>query len=932
MLPTQGLFKDIECPYNDNTCGRPYCHFRHKKKIRSSSQEEEEEPIILDVNEVPTYNPTPKSQLANVRNHIPITYVPDVIVRSERSNRLLTYNKPTYNPTPLSLLTSKKKAIDNKEDDDKYDPEERQVKDKECSDIDRIDNCDKLTNEHCDIVTSDDCNLTDKILKGPSYEVDENRERTCEKKSNDSKSSRSSNHEKSKHKSSKHKSRDKDKKQDDKPKSRTDNKRKSSSSSSRHKSHKSSSSDKRRSEKSSGRSKDKHENKIKEREKKKVMDEDCKKAYKNACEPPIYIPTKKTELIPIDDYSDDDNEMFEDDIEQECLKIFQEYRPETKEIEPIEQVEDEVEPYVPTNKKRIAYQNAQNITPKIVHEKPISVPNPAQVLTNRFKIARMAQSNNEQSNLMVEINKQQLKRKSETTSETLRAKMKPSTSINRHKTKTKTISDHTNQGKSTEPVSLIDSILSTKTPTMYKPGLVSSIDMNKKRKINPVSNMANMLKEKAKVVEIAKQKLTALTKTPSQTTSRGTKRTAHIPDMSLAELPDVIHFDKSKLAVNVRTRFLTMLADETVKLYVCREDAYNRALNEEFKVYERCSALMTYKNSIMLTVNRIRKELQERESSDLGPYESGEGAKDTKDSPFKGKTFYNNVKKYVLTEEDLLENGYPREGTVAGRAAIKSSKYVPKIHLDDNERECARCMKVYVVDKKGYPMYEEECLYHPLRKRTFRGESWYLCCKSSTDTGCATSHTHVSDDFYDSLLDGFQTTMSPEREDDPRSYAVYALDCEMCYTTKGLELTRVTIVDADCKTVYETLVKPLNPIIDYNTRFSGLTKEQMDKTSTSILQVQANILHLCNSKTILIGHSLESDMKALKIIHSNIIDTAIMYPHKFGLPHKRALKTLASEYLMKIIQNDINGHDSAEDALTCMELILYKVKEELKTR
>lgn len=47
---------------------------------------------------------------------------------------------------------------------------------------------------------------------------------------------------------------------------------------------------------------------------------------------------------------------------------------------------------------------------------------------------------------------------------------------------------------------------------------------------------------------------------------------------------------------------------------------------------------------------------------------------------------------------------------------------------------------------------------------------------------------------------------------------VYALDCEMCYTTYGLELTRVTVINEDCNVMYETLVKPQNPIIDYNTR------------------------------------------------------------------------------------------------------------------
>lgn len=73
-------------------------------------------------------------------------------------------------------------------------------------------------------------------------------------------------------------------------------------------------------------------------------------------------------------------------------------------------------------------------------------------------------------------------------------------------------------------------------------------------------------------------------------------------------------------------------------------------------------------------------------------------------------------------------------------------------------------------------------------------------------------------------------------------------------------------------------------------------------------------------------------MKALKIVHGNVIDTAVLFPHKMGLPHKRALRALASEYLKKIIQNDVSGHDSAEDAVACMELIKWKLKEDLKVK
>lgn len=59
-----------------------------------------------------------------------------------------------------------------------------------------------------------------------------------------------------------------------------------------------------------------------------------------------------------------------------------------------------------------------------------------------------------------------------------------------------------------------------------------------------------------------------------------------------------------------------------------------------------------------------------------------------------------------------------------------------------------------------------------------------------------------------------------------------------------------------------------------------------------------------NSKSILIGHSLESDFKALKLIHDSVVDTSILYPHKMGPPKKRALKTLCIENLKRIIQED----------------------------
>lgn len=87
-------------------------------------------------------------------------------------------------------------------------------------------------------------------------------------------------------------------------------------------------------------------------------------------------------------------------------------------------------------------------------------------------------------------------------------------------------------------------------------------------------------------------------------------------------------------------------------------------------------------------------------------------------------------------------------------------------------------------------------------------------------------------------------------------------------------------------------------------RFSGITEQMLKNTTTTLHNVQAVLLSMFNSETILVGHSLESDFKALKLIHDVVVDTSVLYPHKMGPPKKRALKTLCIENLKKIIQEN----------------------------
>ncbi|MCL4155625.1 UNVERIFIED_CONTAM: hypothetical protein GTU68_066045 [Idotea baltica] len=206
------------------------------------------------------------------------------------------------------------------------------------------------------------------------------------------------------------------------------------------------------------------------------------------------------------------------------------------------------------------------------------------------------------------------------------------------------------------------------------------------------------------------------------------------------------------------------------------------------------------------------------------------------------------------------------------------------------------------------PVTSSSCVYHwgrAYKRRVYGGfEARYSCCQGDSESGgCCLGTTHVSENFSPDSLRGYVRTI-PKDPGPDGFYGIYALDCEMCYTTAGNELTRITVVDTENKTVYESFVVPDNPIIDYNTRFSGITAEDLQGVTVSLRDVQAALLTRFSEKTILMGHSLESDFSALKLIHDTVVDTSVVFPHKLGPPFKRALRNLASEILTKIIQND----------------------------
>nr|XP_045719396.1 RNA exonuclease 1 homolog isoform X2 [Mirounga angustirostris] len=373
----------------------------------------------------------------------------------------------------------------------------------------------------------------------------------------------------------------------------------------------------------------------------------------------------------------------------------------------------------------------------------------------------------------------------------------------------------------------------------------------------------------------------------SKTTTTVTpKRVAHSPSLQSLKKPVIPKEFGGKVPTVIRQRYLNLFIEECLKFCSSNQEAIEKALNEEKVAYDRSPSKNIYLNVAVNTLKKLRglvpsstPGLNKTGGRRVVSHEMVLGGKLATKTSFslsrpssprvedlKGVALYGRLKEYLLTEDQLKENGYPfpHPERPGGAVIFTAEEKKPK---DASCRICCRCGAEYLVSPSGRCVREEECCYHwgRLRRNRVAGgwETQYTCCSAAIgSTGCQVAKQHVQDGRKENL-EGFVKTFDKELAEDAHP-GIFALDCEMSYTTYGLELTRVTVVDTDMQVVYDTFVKPDNEIVDYNTRFSGVTEADLANTSISLRDVQAVLLSMFSADTVLIGHSLESDLLALK--------------------------------------------------------------------
>lgn len=165
---------------------------------------------------------------------------------------------------------------------------------------------------------------------------------------------------------------------------------------------------------------------------------------------------------------------------------------------------------------------------------------------------------------------------------------------------------------------------------------------------------------------------------------------------------------------------------------------------------------------------------------------------------------------------------------------------------------------------------------------------------------------------------------------------IIAIDCEMCETQNpdkkeeldSNALCRVSIVDAVTDEVLlNSLVKPAWPVKDYRTFVNGITEESLRDVKMTLEHVQQFLLALCSEETVIVGHSLNNDLRSMKMEHFCVADSSLLF-RAADDPEKTVSLADCAFSVMKTEMPKV--HDSVNDARVALRCVQHYIEKKGK--
>lgn len=145
------------------------------------------------------------------------------------------------------------------------------------------------------------------------------------------------------------------------------------------------------------------------------------------------------------------------------------------------------------------------------------------------------------------------------------------------------------------------------------------------------------------------------------------------------------------------------------------------------------------------------------------------------------------------------------------------------------------------------------------------------------------------------------------------------------------EVVRLCAVDYIAgEVLIDSLVVPAEKIIQWRTKYSGVSPAMLagararGEALWGWQGARAELWKYMDADTILIGQSLHNDLSALRMVHTCVVDSAILAKNAVDpdCPRSWSLKTLSNALLGLKIQTGKSGHDCMEDTLATREVVL----------